>query len=49
VFVKNPSIFFDDVGPGIGHNKEIWREKPAGEYLVYPLGVDQIYFRWWQR
>ena len=46
---KDRSVYFDDDGPGIGANKEVWYEMPPGEYLVFPLKGDRIYFRWWQK
>ncbi|MFA5931776.1 MAG: hypothetical protein WC793_00120 [Candidatus Paceibacterota bacterium] len=48
VFAKNKKIYFDDTGPFIGAKKEVWWKMPAGNYLVYPLGGEKIYFRWWQ-
>lgn len=48
VFAKNKKLFFDDTGPSIGTKKELWWKMPAGNYLVYPLKEDKIYFRWWQ-
>ncbi len=48
VFVDDPRIFFNDTGPGIGYNKEVWWKMPAGKYLVYPLTEEEIHFHWWR-
>ena len=47
VFVENPEVTFDDLGP-IGQNSKEWFNMPAGKYLVYPLKGDKTYFHWWQ-
>lgn len=48
VFASDPSIYFDDVGPGLNNNHTAWANMPAGFYLVYPLKDYAIDFRWWQ-
>ena len=48
VLVGNPAEYFDDVGPGLNQNHRAWEKMPAGQYLVYPLRDDEIYFRWWK-
>jgi hypothetical protein len=53
VFVEDTELFWDDTeGAKVESNStehhKVWLNMPAGKYLVYPLGVDRIYFRWWQ-
>jgi len=48
VLVENPAKYFDDVGPDLNQNHRAWDKMPAGQYLVYPLRDDEIYFRWWK-
>lgn len=53
VFVEDPEMVFDETytegleSNSTPHRKQ-WLAMPAGKYLVYPLGADKIYFRWWQ-
>ena len=53
VLATNPDVFFNDTaGENLDHqNNKQWWSMPAGEYFVYPLkeGVEEIYFRWWQK
>jgi len=45
VLVGHPSVFNEEIGT---KNTAAWRVMPAGEYLVYPIGTDEVYFHWWQ-
>jgi len=50
VFAEDRSVFFDDMaGAKIDEteSRKIWWKMPAGKYIVYPLVVDEIIFKWW--
>lgn len=50
VFANDPVLFFDDTE---GHkvdrtkNRKAWQEMPEGNYIVYPLDRNRIWFKWW--
>jgi hypothetical protein len=49
---SNPAVQVEDHGVGDAVDERalaIWRKMPAGKYVVYPLGDDDITFRWWVR
>jgi len=51
VFIEDTSVFFDDTeGARVDttEHHQVWLDMPPGEYLVYPIGADKVYFRWWQ-
>lgn len=50
VFVEDESLFFNDTaGSRIDKTtNNVWWEMPAGRYVIYPLGRDHIFFKWWQ-
>jgi formylglycine-generating enzyme required for sulfatase activity len=48
VFADNPALSFDDKpGPMDAATAQRWWSMPAGNYIVYPRGVDEISFTWW--
>ena len=51
VFVKDTDSFFDNVGNSqteTEERKKIWWNMSAGEYIVYPINGERLYFQWWQ-
>ena len=51
VLESNPSKFFIcNEKPGVesGHIKD-FLALPAGNYLIYPEGINKIVFKWWKR
>jgi hypothetical protein len=51
VLESNPAIYFDDMEVGGKVDREArkaWRKLPTGRYIVYPIGDDDVEFRWWK-
>jgi|GEM_PF-4230941 len=48
VSLENPQIIFDEDEKPDPIRDQLYWQLPAGNYLVYPRGVEEIEFHWWQ-
>ena len=49
VVENHPTMYCDEsVAATAQIDEKKWRGMPAGRYIVYPIGADEVFFRWWQ-